>query len=362
MSLTPGARLGPYEVVASIGAGGMGEVYRAHDTQLGRDVALKVLPEALAHDRERLARFEREARTLASLNHPNIAAIYGLEKTADVTALVMELVDGQDLSVLISGAPGLHLSLSDALPIARQLADALEAAHEQGIVHRDLKPANIKVRADGDAFKDRGGTWSPDGKTIAFYSTRAGKWETWAIQTDGSNLRQLTNMDKDTGTMVWSPDGKTGIVSAISTRSVWRLDPSKLNSLPSVELLKGVADAGLLDVQSWSSSGTLIAGAFFPDPLSVIPAVWDVTTHTLRKLDLPPTSTGTYATFLPDSRRLLVSSARGLMLVDLGGGPPRLLRATEPGDTHRLSRDGRTLVHEHVVFDADIWLLEMKAK
>ena len=163
---------------------------------------------------------------------------------------------------------------------------------------------------------------------------------------------------KDRGA-TWSPDGKSGIVSAISTRTVWRIDPSRSNDLQSAELLKGAADAGLLDVQSWSASGALIAGSFFPDPLSSIPAVWDLTSKTLRKLDLPPASAGMFAAFLPDSRRLLVSSARGLMLIDLGGGPPRLLRASAPGDTYRLSRDGRTLVLEHLVFDSDIWLLEI---
>ena len=124
----------------------MGEVYRATDSHLKRSVAIKVLPAAMAGDADRLARFQREAEVLAALNHPNIAAIYGLEKTPDLTALVMELVDGDDLSALISRGP---ISLTEALPIARQIADALEAAHEQGIIHRDLKPANIKVRADG---------------------------------------------------------------------------------------------------------------------------------------------------------------------------------------------------------------------
>src|SRR6187397_1532224 len=146
MLLTPGTRLGPYEIVSAIGAGGMGEVYRAKDTTLDRDVAIKILPEAFAHDTDRLARFQREAKTLASLNHPNIAAIYGLEESGGMTALVMELVEGDDLSQRIARGA---IPLDDALPIAKQIADALEAAHELGIVHRDLKPANIKVRGDG---------------------------------------------------------------------------------------------------------------------------------------------------------------------------------------------------------------------
>ena len=124
----------------------MGQVYRATDTTLGRQVAIKILPDAFAGDAERLARFEREAKTLASLNHPHIAAIYGFEKSAGMYALVMELVEGEDLSQRIAGSA---IPIDEALPIARQIAEALEAAHEQGIVHRDLKPANIKLRADG---------------------------------------------------------------------------------------------------------------------------------------------------------------------------------------------------------------------
>ncbi len=146
-----GATLGSYRVLSKVGEGGMGEVYRAHDTKLNRDVAIKVLPVLFAEDAERLARFNREAQTLAALNHPNIAQIYGLESLSPGDgnhgqALVMELVDGDDLSAII--ARGRILS-AEALPIARQIAEALEAAHEQGIVHRDLKPANVKVRPDG---------------------------------------------------------------------------------------------------------------------------------------------------------------------------------------------------------------------
>ena len=146
MLLSAGARLGPYEIVSALGAGGMGEGYRATDTKLKRQVAVKILPQALAADPDRLARFQREAEVLAALNHPHIAAIYGLEDADGVKALVMELVDGDDLSRRIARGP---ISLDEALPIARQIAEALEAAHEQGIIHRDLKPANIKVRPDG---------------------------------------------------------------------------------------------------------------------------------------------------------------------------------------------------------------------
>ena len=148
MPLEPGTRLGPYEVTAKIGEGGMGEVWQARDTTLDRDVALKVLPEAFTADPDRLARFEGEAKVLASLNHPNIGSIYGLAETEGGTfrALVLELVEGPTLAERIAHGP---MSLDEALPIARQIAEALEAAHAQGVIHRDLKPANIKVREDG---------------------------------------------------------------------------------------------------------------------------------------------------------------------------------------------------------------------
>jgi eukaryotic-like serine/threonine-protein kinase len=146
VSLTDGARFGPYQITAKIGEGGMGEVYRATDTNLKRAVALKVLPAPVATDPDRLARFQREAELLAVLNHPNIAQIHGLEKADGVTALVMELVDGLTLADRIAEGP---IPIDDALQIAKQIAEALEAAHERHIIHRDLKPANIKVRADG---------------------------------------------------------------------------------------------------------------------------------------------------------------------------------------------------------------------
>src|SRR5688500_1372456 len=146
MALTAGTRGGAYEVVELVGEGGMGEVYRAVDTRLKRDVALKVLPASVAADPDRLLRFAREAEMLAALNHPNIAAIYGLEESAGVRALVMELVAGETLADQIARGT---LTVNEALAIARQIALALEAAHEQGIIHRDLKPANIKLRDDG---------------------------------------------------------------------------------------------------------------------------------------------------------------------------------------------------------------------
>jgi serine/threonine protein kinase len=171
LALTPGTRLGAYEIVSAIGAGGMGEVYRARDTKLDRLVAIKILPDSVAHDSERIARFEREAKTLAALNHPNIATIYGVEEADGLWAIAMELIEGPTLADVIARAPDAEsplsrprdseagaargagaprgLELDDVLLIARQIAGAVDAAHEQGIVHRDLKPANIKLRPDG---------------------------------------------------------------------------------------------------------------------------------------------------------------------------------------------------------------------
>ena len=140
-----GTTIGPYQVVSKLGEGGMGEVYRARDAKLQRDVALKVLSGGGAEP-DRLSRFEREARTLAALNHPHIAAIYGLEDSTGTPVLVMELVEGEDLAQRLQRGP---ILVADALRIASQIADALDAAHERGIVHRDLKPANVKLRPDG---------------------------------------------------------------------------------------------------------------------------------------------------------------------------------------------------------------------
>src|ERR1039458_7532624 len=146
MALTAGTKLGPYEIRSPLGTGGMGEVYRAADSKLGRDVALKVILQEFARDTPLMARFQREAQVLASLNHTNIASIYGLEDSGGVSALVMELVEGPTLADRIKEGA---IALEEALPIAKQIAEALEYAHERGIIHRDLKPANIKVTHDG---------------------------------------------------------------------------------------------------------------------------------------------------------------------------------------------------------------------
>jgi eukaryotic-like serine/threonine-protein kinase len=185
MPLTAGAHIGPYEILAAIGAGGMGEVYRARDTKLNRDVALKVLPEAFTADSDRLARFKREAQVLASLNHPNVAHIYGLEDAGPASALVMELVDGPTLAELIQRRRG--LPLDEVLPIARQIAEALETAHERGIVHRDLKPANVKVRDDGTV------------KVLDFGLAKALSPENAALSVDAMNSPTLTAQATELG-------------------------------------------------------------------------------------------------------------------------------------------------------------------
>ena len=148
MPLTPGTRLGPYEIVAPLGAGGMGEVYRAHDSRLGRDVAIKALPAEFAQNPERLSRFEREAQMLASLSHPNIAAIHGLEEQDGVPHLVLELVEGESLAARLARGP---LPAREALAIGVQIATAIEAAHERGVIHRDLKPGNVMITPAGVA-------------------------------------------------------------------------------------------------------------------------------------------------------------------------------------------------------------------
>jgi serine/threonine protein kinase len=179
MTISAGTRLGAYQIVAPIGAGGMGEVYRATDIKLGREVALKVLPEAFTRDTDRLARFEREARLLAALNHPHIAAIYGLERSGGVPFLVLELVPGPTLAELLAAE---KLEIPEAMRVCKQIAEALESAHQKGIVHRDLKPANIMVTAEGNvkvldfglAKAFRGDGQPENSPTVSLENTREG--------------------------------------------------------------------------------------------------------------------------------------------------------------------------------------------
>src|ERR1700674_715150 len=187
MALASGTRLGSYEVVAQIGAGGMGEVYQAHDTKLGRDVAIKVLPEAFAHDPDRLSRFQREAKMLASLNHPNIATIYGLEQSEGLHYLVMELVPGQTLAERVSAGA---LKIEEALKLGGQIAEALEVAHERGVIHRDLKPANVKVTPEGRV------------KVLDFGLAKAYSGD---CGVDLSNAPTLTTMGTEEGRILGTP-------------------------------------------------------------------------------------------------------------------------------------------------------------
>jgi len=188
MPLTSGSCLGPYEILAPLGAGGMGEVYRARDAKLGREAALKVLPEAFARDAESMARFQREAKVLASLNHPNIATIYGLEDSGGIHALVMELVEGPTLADRVRSGP---IQIDESLRIAKQICEALEYAHERGIVHRDLKPANVKVK-NNDAVK-----------ILDFGLAKAIRGD--AVSTEDSTSRTISQMATRAGTLLGTP-------------------------------------------------------------------------------------------------------------------------------------------------------------
>ena len=192
MALSPGSRLWHYDVTSLLGEGGMGQVWQATDTQLGRQVALKILPDAFAADPDRRARFTREAQILASLNHPNIAAIYGIEEAEGTRALVLELIEGPTLADRISKGP---IPLDEALPIAKQIAEALEAAHEAGVIHRDLKPANINVREDGTV------------KVLDFGLAKA-------FQSDPSNATTVTMAGTEAGAIL----GTIGYMSPEQTR------------------------------------------------------------------------------------------------------------------------------------------------
>jgi hypothetical protein len=232
--LTNGQHVGTYQVVTWLGAGGMGEVYRAHDKELGRDVALKVLAPTLLNDPERLARFEREARVLAALNHPNVGAIYGLANAAGVRALVLELVEGETLAEKLGQVRRVGqgrqeaLPLSVALPIARQIADALEAAHEKGIVHRDLKPAyervDPKTKVDvwmqpldggkavpfvASLFTEGDARFSPDGRWVGYSSDESGQFEVYVREfaPNGAGGKWLVSRGGGMGPR-WREDGK----------------------------------------------------------------------------------------------------------------------------------------------------------
>ena len=231
MTLAPGFRLGSYEIQSTIGAGGMGEVYRARDLKLGRDVAVKVLPQAFATDPERLARFEREARLLAALNHPHIGGIHGLEEADGVRALVLELVDGETLSDLLRSGP---LPLRTALTHARQIAEALEAAHDKGIWHRDLKPDNIKITPDGNA------------KVLDFGLAKADAERSGSHLSQSPTITALTQADVILGTAAYmSPEQARG--RAVDRRAdVWAFGCVLYEMLTGLQAFRGETIADTL--------------------------------------------------------------------------------------------------------------------
>ena len=201
--LSSGSRFGSYEVLSPLGAGGMGEVYRARDLKLGRLVAIKVLPESVVTDADRLARFEREAQVLASLNHPNIAAIYGVEESGHGGALILELVEGPTLADRLARGP---VPFEEALRIGRQITDAVSAAHDHGIVHRDLKPANIKVRPDGTVkVLDFGLARPMEPPAVGSALTMSLDWNSGAVQVFTAKKRQAVKSRFDTQVVTRSP-------------------------------------------------------------------------------------------------------------------------------------------------------------
>ena len=307
MGLSPGTRLGSYEIVGAIGAGGMGEVYRARDMKLGRDVALKVLPEAFARDAERMARFRREAQLLASLNHPNIASIYGFEDSGS-HALVMELVEGPTLADRIKQGA---ISFEEALPIAQQIAEGLEYAHERGVVHRDLKPANIKLTCDdvakildfGLAKALEGDPASVDissSPTISRMATQAGIILGTAAymspeQAKGKSVDRRTDIwsfgcvlfEMLTGKMAFSGETVTDTLAAvIKSEPDWNALPAAVPAHVRVLLrrclqkdprhrLRDIGDArvSLEEVLAGSPDSYSTAGVSFPVARRVVPAV-----------------------------------------------------------------------------------------
>jgi len=339
--LTAGSRLGPYEIAAKLGAGGMGEVWRATDTRLDRQVALKVLPEGFVDDPERHARFEREAKVLASLNHPHIATLYGLEHLGGLHALVMELVAGEDLAQrLVRGA----VPVEEAIPIALQIADALEAAHEKGIVHRDLKPANVKVTPDGTV------------KVLDFGLAKALDPLTAALSSDPSHSPTLLHSPTIThatqrglilGTAAYmAPEQARG--KPVDKRAdIWafgvvlwemlagrRLFDGATTSDVLAAVLRDEPDLRALPAELSSVARHVIARCLEKDPRRRFRDIGDV------RLELEMSGRGDPAPIAvpaaaPRARRALVLAAAGAVVLAAAGGvlAGRLLRSGSPAAT-----------------------------
>jgi len=395
--LAAGTRLGVYQIAAPIGAGGMGEVYRAHDSKLGRDVAIKVLPASFAGDADRLVRFQREARLLAALNHPNIAQIHGLEESDGVLGLVMELVEGDTLADRISRGP---IPLADALPIARHIAEAVAAAHEQGIIHRDLKPANVKVRPDGLVkVLDFGlAKWTEPGTTadvmnsptLSARSTQQGLILGTAAymspeQASGQRVDRRTDLwsfgvvlfEMLTGRRVFDGESVSHVIAAVlKTEPPWEALPAT-TQLPIRRLLRrclekdwrrrleSAADARLeiedalqeparetalpplqtatRSIRLWQAFAALMALIIVSLAGWVFwPAASEGASH--FEASLPEGSAGTdYVSVSPDGRALVITGIGGLWLRDFRSPDWRRLPGTENATSPFWSPDSRYL-------------------
>jgi eukaryotic-like serine/threonine-protein kinase len=396
MGLTPGTRLHAYEITAAIGAGGMGEVYRALDTRLGRDVAIKVLPSDVAIDADRLLRFEREAQILASLNHPNIAGLYGVEDAMGVPALVMELVDGPTLADRIASGP---IPIDEALPIGRQIAEALETAHEQGIIHRDLKPANIKVRPDGavkvldfglakalDSSASHAAS-AANSPTISMHATRAGiilgtaaymapeqargkavdrrvdMWALGVIVYEMLSGRRLFGGEEisDTLALVLTSEPDWTALPANTPASVQRLlrrclekDPRRRLASASDARLEiddavhepaghalRVAPHAVPSMRLWRAIA--VAATLTAVALSVLMLRPSALAPPIRvEVPLPDgTTRGDYVSMSPDGRQAIVTASGALWVRDLASLDWRRLPGTENAESPFWSPDGR---------------------
>ena len=404
MPLSPGDRIGPYTITAAIGRGGMGEVFRARDPRLNRDVAIKVLPELFAADPERLARFEREAQVLAALNHPNIAHVHGLEESSGIRALVMELVEGRTLADVIGATGGRGVPVIDALPIARQIAEALDVAHEKGIVHRDLKPANILVTADG-AVKvldfglakaleaAPGDTNLMNSPTFTGAMTGAGVVLGTAAYMSPEQARgQAVDRRADiwafgvvvyellTGRQVFEGATATDIVAAVITREPdWdRLPPTLPEALVRVlhrclekdpkRRMRDIGDARA-DIEAASAQYSTPQGApaagMAQRQRSVRPWAWSagialalvagaaIGRYLLAPVPAPSTPVrfeiilpeGSRAVISPDGARLALTSSKGLLIRDLDRLENRLLPGTEGAESPFWAGDSSTVMY-----------------